>query len=282
MEIVFGILMGMFALYVLVMCFVNMGKSIHSLFNQSRWSENANPDPDAIIVDMKSQQVKYVKNGAKFKTTVTFSDGFTFTTHKTNRVNHFGSYTISVDRKEVAQMAKDAHAKAVEKKLGKATPAEKAEARTVAQPAATPSVEPVPGPASNSFLIPPDPVEAFQPKDPVPPVDDGYPKTVPLKESKPQVDDYPTTAPVSQPKPPVDDYPTTAPVSQTKPDYPTTAPVSDHRPPVIITPVVPEAKPEPKPETTRWICPRCGLVHNKALAVCFHCGTEQTKANKFV
>lgn len=34
--------------------------------------------------------------------------------------------------------------------------------------------------------------------------------------------------------------------------------------------------------TTRWVCPRCGLVHSKELQVCFHCGTPQTSANKFI
>lgn len=34
--------------------------------------------------------------------------------------------------------------------------------------------------------------------------------------------------------------------------------------------------------TTRWVCPRCGLVHSKDLPVCFHCGTPQTSANKFI
>ena len=34
--------------------------------------------------------------------------------------------------------------------------------------------------------------------------------------------------------------------------------------------------------TTRWVCPNCGLVHSKELQVCFHCGTPQTSANKFI
>lgn len=53
-------------------------------------------------------------------------------------------------------------------------------------------------------------------------------------------------------------------------------------PAVIITPVVPERKPEPVEETTRWICPGCGLVHSRQMASCFHCGTQQSKATKFV
>jgi hypothetical protein len=250
LEIVFAGIMGLFALYVLGACCVNMVKSIRSMFNQTSWKENSVPDPQAIIVDVNSQQVKYAKNDAKFKTTVIFSDGFVFTTHKTNRVNHFGSYTISVDRKQIAELAKAAHAKAVEKKQAKA-PAAKQEAKTapVTVPEAAANI-----PAANTNTVPEnkynvadrfqadpiplaDPIEAFQ-----------NPRSVPKEP------DYPVTAPVTKAPPAADDYPVTAPVTQ--------AP--------------------PAPETTRWICPKCGLVHNKTLAVCFHCGTEQSKANKFV
>lgn len=37
-----------------------------------------------------------------------------------------------------------------------------------------------------------------------------------------------------------------------------------------------------QPATTRWICPKCGLVHSKTMSSCFHCGTQQSQANKFV
>ena len=43
-----------------------------------------------------------------------------------------------------------------------------------------------------------------------------------------------------------------------------------------------EPEQEIKEITTRWVCPRCGLVHSKDLPVCFHCGTPQTSANKFI
>lgn len=280
MELIIAMLAGVFGLVVLALCFVQMGKAIWSCFAHTSWDKDANPDPDAIIVDINSQQVKYVKNGAKFKTTVVFSDGFTYVTHKTNRENHFGSYTISVNRKEIAEAAKLAHAKAVEKKDVKAAPA------------------PVP-------VIPDYP--ATTPVAQSKPAQDDYPTTAPVTKAQPAQDDYPTTAPVTKPQPAVDDYPTTAPVTQNKPavvisavekaipsvddypktvpvappkpaqDYPATAPVSDFRPPVTAAPAA-----DPVPETTRWICPRCGLVHNKALAVCFHCGTPQSAANKFV
>ena len=43
-----------------------------------------------------------------------------------------------------------------------------------------------------------------------------------------------------------------------------------------------EPEQELKEITTRWVCPKCGLVHSKDLPVCFHCGTPQTSANKFI
>lgn len=277
LEIVFAILMGLFALYVLGACCVNMVKSIRSMFNQTSWKENALPDPQAIIVDVNSQQVKYAKNDAKFKTTVTFSDGFVFTTHKTNRVNHFGSYTISVDRKQIAELAKAAHAKAVEKKQSKA-PAPKQEAKAAVPEAAVNTV-----PENKDFDVPnrirldpiplADPPEAFREPRFVPTAPD-YPVTAPVTDTKSADSAYPVTAPVTKATPAADDYPVTAPVTKSTPspeDYPVTAPVTVAKP-----------APEAAPETTRWICPKCGLVHSKTLAVCFHCGTEQSKANKFV
>ena len=328
MELIIAMLAGVFGLVVLALCFVQMGKAIWSCFAHTSWDKDANPDPDAIIVDINSQQVKYVKNGAKFKTTVVFSDGFTYVTHKTNRENHFGSYTISVNRKEIAEAAKLAHAKAVEKKGVKAAPAPVpvvqeypattpvAQSKpaqddypatapvTKAQPAqddypttapvtkAQPAVDDYPTTAPVTKAQPAqDDYPTTAPVTKAQPAQDDYPTTAPVTKAQPAQDDYPTTAPVTQNKPavvisavekaipPVDDYPKTVPVSQSKPaqDYPATAPVSDFRPPVTATPAA-----DPVPETTRWICPRCGLVHNKALAVCFHCGTPQSAANKFV
>lgn len=228
MEPIIAGIFGLFALVYLGVGFYNMGLAIYHIADHSKWQENAVPDPGARIIDIKSEKVKYIKNDARFKTTVTFSDGFFFTTHKTDRENHFGSYTISVNKKVVLEAAIQAHAKAVEKKL-RGAPAPK--------PAVTAPQQPEPKPQ--------------------PPV------------AAPPEDDYPTTVPAAQTKPstPADDYPVTTPLSETGSPVPEDLPVT--------TPMA-------EPETTRWVCPKCGLVHNKALAVCFHCGTEQKVATKFV
>lgn len=298
MELIIAMMAGVFGLVVLALCFVQMGKAIWSCFAHTSWDKDATPDPDAIIVNINSQQVKYVKNGAKFKTTVEFSDGFTYVTHKTHRENHFGSYTISVNRKEIAEAAKAAHAKAVEKKGVKAVPAPAPVPVVQDYPATVPVAQPKPAQDDYPATAPVTKAQPAQddypttaPVTKAQPAQEDYPTTAPVTKAQPAQDDYPTTAPVIENKPavvisavekaipPVDDYPKTVPVAQPKPaqDYPATAPVSDFRPPVTATPAA-----DPVPETTRWICPRCGLVHNKALAVCFHCGTPQSAANKFV
>ena len=98
-----------------------IGRSIYWLFDHTGWQSDAVPDLNATITDISSKEVKYVKNGAKFKTTVTFSDGFYFITHKTNRDQHFMTYTISVDdslKSEIVSRAMEAHNKAATKRLG--------------------------------------------------------------------------------------------------------------------------------------------------------------------
>ncbi len=90
--------------------------------DHGKWYKNSNPDPKAVVSHTYSDPVKYVKNGAKYKTTVEFSDGFYFVTHRTNRNNHFMRYDISVDKElyqEIIRDAVDAHRLAVEKKLSK-------------------------------------------------------------------------------------------------------------------------------------------------------------------
>ena len=91
--------------------------------DHSGWDEGAAPDPDAQIVDVKSEKVKYSKNNAKYKTTVKFSDGFYYVTHKTNQEDHMGKYTISMDsflEEEIMDSAKAAHQRAVQARSGRA------------------------------------------------------------------------------------------------------------------------------------------------------------------
>lgn len=94
-------------------------KNIYSCFDHS-FIPSTRLKSDAKITNISSEKVIYVKNGAKYKTKVTFSDGFIFTTHKTNREDKFFSYNISVDNElamEIAQRALNAHAKAYMKQM---------------------------------------------------------------------------------------------------------------------------------------------------------------------
>lgn len=78
---------------------------------------------DAQIVDVQSKKVIYLKNGEQFKTTVRFSDGFSFITHATSRSNLGSSagrirYQISVNDvllQHIQESAMRAHQKAYEK-----------------------------------------------------------------------------------------------------------------------------------------------------------------------
>ena len=87
-------------------------------FDHSGWKKGSVPDVNATVLDCSSKKVQYASNHAKFKTTVLFSDGFYFITHKTNRTQHFMTYTISLGptlRAEIIKIAEEKHKNAVEK-----------------------------------------------------------------------------------------------------------------------------------------------------------------------
>lgn len=87
-----------------------------SLFDHGKWKKNSTPSAEARIVDMKTEKVQYVKNGTKYRTTVLFSDGFTYITHKTDRSDNFFTYSISISpelRDKIVYNAEKAHQKAV-------------------------------------------------------------------------------------------------------------------------------------------------------------------------
>jgi type III secretory pathway component EscS len=99
-----------------------LGVALWSLFDHSKWAKNSNPSFDARIIDIQTDNVQYVKDGAKYKTTVYFSDGFIFTTHETNREDGIFSYQISIDAdlsEQIINNAVVAHKEAVYKKIGK-------------------------------------------------------------------------------------------------------------------------------------------------------------------
>lgn len=88
------------------------GRSIWCAFDHTKKGKYAILDKNAQIINMYSQKVQWTKNGAKFKTTVCFSDGFTFITHKTDREDGFFQYKISVDNGKILRLANKAHTKA--------------------------------------------------------------------------------------------------------------------------------------------------------------------------
>lgn len=93
-------------------------RSFYHLFDHCGWKENSNPNARAEILNISSEKVQYVKNGKKYKTTVVFSDGFYFVTHKTNREDYFFTYEISVDEdvmQEIIAKARKKHEEAVNK-----------------------------------------------------------------------------------------------------------------------------------------------------------------------
>lgn len=103
-------------LFFLVLFLVPCIPEIYTWFDHSSWKGVPNPKLDATIVDISSEKVKYRKNGAKFFTVVTFSDGFQFITHDTKVDTHLFSYTISIDNallKKIINKAIAAHTKAI-------------------------------------------------------------------------------------------------------------------------------------------------------------------------
>ncbi len=105
--IIFLILIGYF-----------VGRDIYWKFDHGKWSESAKPDINATIIDVSSKKVHYAKNETKYQTTVIFSDGFVFTTTKTNREENFFTYTISIDKEllsKIVELATKSHRKAIEK-----------------------------------------------------------------------------------------------------------------------------------------------------------------------
>lgn len=124
MDFQFILIMFLFAIFVFIMIIflvrglINFAKGFWSIFDHAKISKSAILREDAKIVNVRSEKVQYVKNGMKYKTTVTFSDGFTFITHETDRDDHFLSYNISISpelQEWIIRAATDAHEDAFEK-----------------------------------------------------------------------------------------------------------------------------------------------------------------------
>ena len=94
----------------------NMCNAFYNIFDHTEWEDYSKLNLNAKIVNIKTEKVQYTKNGMKYKTTVSFSDGFNFITHKTNRDDSFFSYQISIDESlqaEIISKAVLSHEKAV-------------------------------------------------------------------------------------------------------------------------------------------------------------------------
>lgn len=110
--------------FIVILMFIILAslRQILSWFDRGSWAKGAYPDPNAQISNVSREQVKYAKNDAKYRTTIEFTDGYRYITHKTGREQGFLTYTIAVDAALDAEIKEDAirkHDKDVRKKLGK-------------------------------------------------------------------------------------------------------------------------------------------------------------------
>ncbi len=95
-----------------------VGVAVYWRFDHGKWNKDAQPDANAVIVDVSSKTKSLGKNDTKYITAVVFSDGYVFKTSKTKREEKFFTYTISVDaelRQQIVGKAIQAHNQAVEK-----------------------------------------------------------------------------------------------------------------------------------------------------------------------
>ena len=87
------------------------------------WEDKSKtPHLNASVVKVKTDKDHLGKNDTRYRTNVTFSDGYVFTTVRTKVQNHAFSYTISMDSKlmgEILQIADRHHTAAVIKRCKK-------------------------------------------------------------------------------------------------------------------------------------------------------------------
>lgn len=117
-----GILMDKFYIIAGVILFVaiayfsyKIGKAIWSCFDHAKAAPQAELSDDAAISDVATKKVRYI--GMKFKTTVSFSDGFTFISHKTEKEDESGAYQITAATDKIVEKAKKAHKRALKKQV---------------------------------------------------------------------------------------------------------------------------------------------------------------------
>lgn len=111
-----------------VLALLMIGIWIYQKMDPGRWENNADPDPNAKIVDVSSTFKRRSSLSGHFVTEVTFSDGYVFESTKTKTgsyepairapVTVYTRYYIDEElHEEIVNAAIEAHRKAVEKEL---------------------------------------------------------------------------------------------------------------------------------------------------------------------
>ncbi|MBD5400885.1 hypothetical protein HDR61_04040 [bacterium] len=114
MAIVFVVV---FMAFVLGIVIYNTCGEVYSCFDHYGWEEISAPDKKATIQNITQEQVQYTRNKAKFKTKISFSDGFYFITYKTDRDYRILTYKIFISDelgKKIMDLAIEKHKLAVE------------------------------------------------------------------------------------------------------------------------------------------------------------------------
>ncbi len=118
----FVIVFGFFAIRFLIVGIYGLFLELWSFTEHSKWEKDAKPSLDAMICDIRTEKVQYVKNGVQYKTTVCFTDGFMYISHETEREDHAFHYNISLSdrvRKRIIEDAKEEHERKTQKYLKK-------------------------------------------------------------------------------------------------------------------------------------------------------------------
>ncbi len=109
-----------YVMMIVIIAYVSyrIGRAIWNCFDHSKVDDNTMLSKDATIVNVHSEKTQYVKDGMKYKTTVYFSDGFQFVSHKTDRDDGLFTYRISISPhlyENIIECAKEAHDRALAK-----------------------------------------------------------------------------------------------------------------------------------------------------------------------